>query len=110
MRAPCRDADLPCTGTHHPDLAREHTRIVARSCCGVRDRCELCARTAERQRDDLNPVDVARRCEDLDAGDTGNRVRRPDGDEQVVGTSVTVEEDVWAADMRVDPRLNGGEH
>ena len=70
-----------------------------RTPCDVRHRRELGAGTGERQRHDPDLVHIVAGGENLDLRDAGNRVRRPDGDQQAVRTGHAVEEDVGAADV-----------
>ncbi|MBY0497157.1 MAG: hypothetical protein K2Y23_23380 [Cyanobacteria bacterium] len=45
-----RDADLPRARPHQPEMSGEHSRIFGRSLCAIRNRGELRAGAAERQR------------------------------------------------------------
>ena len=80
-------------------MAGEQSWILRGSRREVGYRCELRARSGERQRDDPHLSDVRVDRHDFDIGDAGNHVRRPDRHQQTVGSGRGVHKDVGAADV-----------
>ena len=66
------DADLPGAGAHHPQVAGEEPRIVARSRGAIGDRRELGAGAGQRQRHDANLADIVAGGQHFDVGDAGD--------------------------------------
>ena len=93
------DAHLPGACRHHPQASGEQPRVGRGPPCDVGHGRELGAGTGERQRHDPDLVDIVAGGENLDLRDAGNRVRRPDGDQQAIRTGRAIEEDVRAADV-----------
>jgi hypothetical protein len=91
---------LPGAGGHHPQAAGEQPPIRRRSRRHVRNRRKLCAWPAQRERDDPNLFHVVAGRQYFDFGYAGDRIRRPDRDEQPVRAGVTIQEHVRTADVR----------
>ena len=104
-----RDPHLPCAGGHHPEVAGEQLRILGDRIADIGHRRELRAGAGERQRHDPHVPHVGGGGPDFDVGDAGDGVRRPNRHEQAIGSRLPVEEDVRAADVRLDCAAAGSD-